>query len=176
MTNSETTEPIDPKHKLCEQCGHNWDAHLLHGYGSPPTEGWMECPVEGCECKNTWGVSAEMKEYMAFEAKALSSKPSTTSIPKASSFPTALQTVAVIAFAIATSAMLYSQSFNDCCRAASTVLLGILTLPAMLFGLLLSGGNIHGGSEWNYYAGLAVQFYLILWFIRWVKLRKRSSR
>jgi hypothetical protein len=81
MTNSETTEPIDPKDKLCEQCGHNWDAHLLHGYGSPPTEGWMECPVEGCECKRTWGVSAEMKAQIEAEARALSSNTASTNLP-----------------------------------------------------------------------------------------------
>ena len=33
--------------ELCRQCGHPFDAHRLLGHGHPPTEGWMECPVEG---------------------------------------------------------------------------------------------------------------------------------
>ena len=70
MTNVETTssKAIDPADQLCEQCGHNWDAHLLYGYGSPPTEGWMECPVEGCGCKKTWGLSPEMTAQMKTHA------------------------------------------------------------------------------------------------------------
>jgi hypothetical protein len=45
--------------ELCVQCGHFWNPHRLLGYGNPPTEGWMECPVEGCTCRMTW--SAEPK-------------------------------------------------------------------------------------------------------------------
>jgi len=45
---------------LCKQCGHPWDAHRLCGHGSPPTEGWIECPVEGCTCHGTWSFEAEV--------------------------------------------------------------------------------------------------------------------
>jgi hypothetical protein len=77
VTNNETssTNAIDPTHKLCEQCGHNWDAHLLYGYGSPPTEGWMECPMEGCECKKTWGLSPEMTAQIKAHASSGSATP-----------------------------------------------------------------------------------------------------
>jgi hypothetical protein len=53
--------------KFCSLCGHSFDAHLLKGYGEMPLEGWMECPVEGCECHRTWSVDEaslpEMEEY-----------------------------------------------------------------------------------------------------------------
>ena len=42
--------------QICEQCGHLFNPHRLLGYGDPPTEGWMECPVEGCECRMTWSM------------------------------------------------------------------------------------------------------------------------
>jgi len=45
--------------ELCKQCGHPFNPHRLLGYGSPPTEGWMECPVAGCTCKMTWSMAAE---------------------------------------------------------------------------------------------------------------------
>lgn len=92
---------------------------------------------------------------------------------QAYSRPTAAQTLVVIALAIATSATLYSQWFHECCMDASRDWIGILTLPAMLVSLLLAGGKVHGASHWHFYFGLAVQFYLILCLIRWLKLRKR---
>jgi hypothetical protein len=45
---------------LCAYCGHLFNPHRLCGHGNPPTEGWMECPVEGCECKMTWSLPAEV--------------------------------------------------------------------------------------------------------------------
>jgi hypothetical protein len=42
--------------QLCWQCGHLFNPHRLLGYGDLPTEGWMECPVEGCECRMTWSM------------------------------------------------------------------------------------------------------------------------
>jgi len=47
--------------ELCSQCGHNFNAHLLKGYGEPPTEGWMECPVDGCSCEMTWSAGNKLK-------------------------------------------------------------------------------------------------------------------
>jgi hypothetical protein len=47
--------------EACAQCGHDFNTHLLKGYGNPPTEGWMECPVEGCKCEKTWSMDAESK-------------------------------------------------------------------------------------------------------------------
>ncbi len=46
----------DNTEKPCHKCGHDFNAHMLKGYGSPPTEGWMECPVEGCKCDMTWSL------------------------------------------------------------------------------------------------------------------------
>jgi ribosomal protein L32 len=48
----------------CEQCGHDWNAHRLCGYGDPPTEGWIECPVEGCACKSSWSLPPEVAEQV----------------------------------------------------------------------------------------------------------------
>lgn len=42
--------------ELCRKCGHPFNPHLVLGYGSPPTEGWMKCPVEGCNCWMTWSM------------------------------------------------------------------------------------------------------------------------
>jgi hypothetical protein len=46
--------------ELCPACGHNYDNHRVCGYGNPPTEGWMECPVPGCKCPMTWSVPPEV--------------------------------------------------------------------------------------------------------------------
>jgi hypothetical protein len=48
------------KAEICDQCGHDWNAHRVCGYGSPPTEGWIECPVEGCACHKTWSLPPEV--------------------------------------------------------------------------------------------------------------------
>ena len=45
---------------MCTQCGHPFNPHRLLGCGSPPTEGWMECPVEGCNCKMTWSLEPDV--------------------------------------------------------------------------------------------------------------------
>jgi len=42
---------------FCKQCGHPFAPHRVLGYGQPPTEGWMECPVEGCDCHMTWSMA-----------------------------------------------------------------------------------------------------------------------
>jgi len=68
-----SSETVDPAHESCGQCGHNWNAHRLCGYGDPPTEGWMECPVEGCECRKTWGLSPEVAARV--KERALNSAP-----------------------------------------------------------------------------------------------------
>jgi len=44
---------------LCPYCKHPFDPHELQGYGSPPTEGWMRCQVQGCDCKMTWSLPPE---------------------------------------------------------------------------------------------------------------------
>lgn len=48
--------PAPGAEEMCTQCGHPWNPHLVMGYGDPPTEGWIECPVEGCTCTMTWSV------------------------------------------------------------------------------------------------------------------------
>jgi hypothetical protein len=50
---------VDPRDHACEQCGHPWQEHVLCAASRPPTEGWIECPVEGCECHQTWSVPAD---------------------------------------------------------------------------------------------------------------------
>lgn len=59
MTQADTKK-IPGEDELCTQCGHLWNPHRLLGYGSPPTEGWMECPVEGCTCRMTWSMEASL--------------------------------------------------------------------------------------------------------------------
>jgi hypothetical protein len=93
-----------------------------------------------------------------------------------SSRPTAIQGLLVVAISVATSAVLYSDWFKNCCMDGIGLILGIFTLPAMLIGLLLAGGNVHGGSQWHFYVGIAVQFYFLFWLVKWVTKRWQSSR
>jgi len=53
-------EPETTEVELCDQCGHPWDPHRICGYGDPPVEGWIECPVEGCKCHSTWSLEPEV--------------------------------------------------------------------------------------------------------------------
>jgi hypothetical protein len=61
----------------CARCGHPKGKHKLIGYAEPgevPREGWVQCPVEGCTCHQTWsgpGGSAEGAEaaYRRFLAE-----------------------------------------------------------------------------------------------------------
>jgi hypothetical protein len=46
--------------KTCEICGHPFNDHRVCGYGAPPTEGWITCPVEGCECHATWSLEPDV--------------------------------------------------------------------------------------------------------------------
>ena len=82
MTHREATQSAEPDgpRELCTQCGHNMSAHRLCGYGSPPTEGWMECPVEGCRCKNTWSLSPEIAAQV--KAHALSNPEALPGTPR----------------------------------------------------------------------------------------------
>ena len=47
---------VDAGDNTCEQCGHPWQEHHLCATSRPPTEGWIECPTEGCDCHQTWSV------------------------------------------------------------------------------------------------------------------------
>ncbi len=55
MENSPETED------LCKLCGHSFDNHLLIGHGEIPLEGWMECPVENCDCYRTWSMDENIR-------------------------------------------------------------------------------------------------------------------
>lgn len=63
------TEPFgEDLNGLCKQCGHPWDPHRLCGYGLPPTEGWIECPVEGCKCHGTWSLPEDVAAQIKAQA------------------------------------------------------------------------------------------------------------
>ncbi len=68
MSLSEDQAPGEDE--LCKICGHLFNAHRLLGYGSPPTEGWMECPVEGCDCRRTWSLEPEVAAQVRAYAQA----------------------------------------------------------------------------------------------------------
>jgi hypothetical protein len=34
--------------------------HALTTLDYPPTEGWIECPVDGCTCRQTWSLEPEV--------------------------------------------------------------------------------------------------------------------
>ena len=49
--------------KLCDQCNHLAGKHLMHANVMPyPTDGWITCPVAGCECYATWSVDEASRE------------------------------------------------------------------------------------------------------------------
>jgi hypothetical protein len=53
-----------PGIKICGNCGHDFDKHqlmcnLVDG-SATPTEGWIMCPEENCNCFQTWGANYEM--------------------------------------------------------------------------------------------------------------------
>ena len=41
---------------LCEQCEHDWDAHVFAAL-DPKLGGAVSCPVKGCNCFATWSPS-----------------------------------------------------------------------------------------------------------------------
>lgn len=63
MAQDPTPEP--GADEMCAQCGHPFNPHVVMGYGDPPTEGWIECPVEGCTCRMTWSMAPAEDEDAA---------------------------------------------------------------------------------------------------------------
>lgn len=59
----ETSDVPEPC-QLCAHCGHPEDDHLMHAELPYPTDGWITCPVEGCECYGTWSVDNESRAAM----------------------------------------------------------------------------------------------------------------
>ena len=51
--------------KICSNCGHDFDKHeLMCNLGedmTTPTEGWIMCPEENCNCFLTWGANYKME-------------------------------------------------------------------------------------------------------------------
>jgi len=50
--------------KICGNCGHDFDKHQLMcdlvDDRTTPTEGWIMCPEENCNCFQTWGANYKM--------------------------------------------------------------------------------------------------------------------
>ena len=61
---SEHHENDAPSVRICARCGHDEDPHRFCGYGEPPVEGWIECPVEGCDCSGTWSFAPDLAEQI----------------------------------------------------------------------------------------------------------------
>ena len=66
--------PEEQAKELCVQCGHLWNDHLVKTIALPPTEGWMECPVEGCHCHFTWSLADNKGDSDESSPDMLSSK------------------------------------------------------------------------------------------------------
>lgn len=47
--------------QICGNCGHDFNQHQLMSYlneeNSTPTDGWIICPEEDCNCFQTWGAN-----------------------------------------------------------------------------------------------------------------------
>jgi hypothetical protein len=61
--------------EICIQCGHPFNAHRLHGFAPSPTEGWIDCPVQGCTCKATWRMGPGETRRIVFPKSADKSDP-----------------------------------------------------------------------------------------------------
>jgi len=60
--------------KMCGYCGHDLDNHeLLFNKKSEeinmPTEGWIACPAEGCNCFQTWSANYKPDQQTEQEPK-----------------------------------------------------------------------------------------------------------
>jgi len=55
--------------KICGNCGHDFDKHQLMcnliDDTTTPTEGWIMCPEENCNCFQTWGANYKMENNKA---------------------------------------------------------------------------------------------------------------
>ena len=45
---------------LCERCGHPFGPHILFTDKSPPTNGFIGCQEDDCDCMGTWSVSDDL--------------------------------------------------------------------------------------------------------------------
>jgi hypothetical protein len=59
-TISEVSGSSDPA-KLCPHCGHPEGDHIMWADVPYPTDGWVTCPVPGCDCRSTWSVNDESR-------------------------------------------------------------------------------------------------------------------
>jgi len=52
--------------KICGTCGHDFDKHQLlcnlADEKTTPTEGWIMCPEENCNCFQTWGTNYKIED------------------------------------------------------------------------------------------------------------------
>lgn len=63
LNRSEQFGKLEDDNKICRICGHSFDAHQLSGFtregAKTPTEGWMTCPEEDCDCFRTWSFDKQ---------------------------------------------------------------------------------------------------------------------
>jgi hypothetical protein len=89
-----------------------------------------------------------------------------------------IEAVAVVVSGVLLSAALYSDWFKECCMTESRDLLGLVTLPAILFASLI-GGRVHAAKTTHFTIGLVIEL-LLLWGVllrvRHIWGRRRSSR
>lgn len=71
---TDTSKEVPGADELCNHCGHLFNPHRLCGYGDPPTEGWMECPVESCDCRMTWSMAPEVAEQVRANSRLKSNR------------------------------------------------------------------------------------------------------
>jgi len=61
IASSSLTPEKQTSPKTCSLCGHDFDAHQFLGQikegETVPYEGWIICPVEGCNCFMTWSAN-----------------------------------------------------------------------------------------------------------------------
>jgi hypothetical protein len=85
-----------------------------------------------------------------------------------------VEAVATAVFGVVLSAVLYSDGFRTCCMDSSRVLIGVLTLPAILFASFI-GGGVHGATRAQFTLGLVLESLCVWAAVRLVG-RARSRR
>ena len=53
-----------PENRVCDSCGHPDGAHLFNAATEYPSEGWVTCPEQGCDCYSTWSLDEVSKPQM----------------------------------------------------------------------------------------------------------------
>jgi hypothetical protein len=94
--------------------------------------------------------------------------------PLASARRLAVEAAIAAVAGAATSAAIYSDWWQVCCRAMAGALF-VLSIPSYVFAILL-GGGVHSATKVHYYVGIVLQFVLVWFLARWLIAWRAAKR